>query len=131
MYDRAMQVCFREHPDVYGEELMDDEEGGEAPDNTVGEGAVMNQQSAEPAADPPAKDHMPVKQQATKKEPQPEGQKPAEQQSESTLPPSRGLYEGKEELADETAKQSRVEAEPKDASVPPRSPTSDAPSRNA
>jgi intermembrane space import and assembly protein 40 len=104
-----MQDCFREHPDVYGEELADDEEGAEAPENAVGEQqAVLKQQPEErPSAGQLAEDR-----------------KPAEEQSEDFLPPGRGLYEGKAILAErEAAKQSRVEAEPKDAPAPRQSAT--------
>jgi hypothetical protein len=105
-----MQDCFREHPDVYGEELVDDEEGAEAPENAVGEEQALTKQQPgeQPAAKQPAKD-----------------QKPAEEEPEDFLPPGRGIYEGKAVLAErEAAKQSRVEAEPKDAPVPLQSATS-------
>ncbi len=89
---------------------MDDEEGAEAPENAVSEQqAVTKQQPGEqPSAKKPVKD-----------------QKPAEEESEDFLPPGRGIYEGKAVLAErEAAKQSPVEAVPKDAPVPLQNATS-------
>ncbi|KAF5380559.1 hypothetical protein D9615_004489 [Tricholomella constricta] len=54
---KAMQDCFREHPDVYGDEIMDDDDDDEpAPAPTATEEAVLassnpdsNETNAEPA----------------------------------------------------------------------------------
>jgi hypothetical protein len=123
-----MQDCFREHPDVYGDELeLDDEEGGEAPEHAGEQQAAKKPQLEEKSPAAQAGD-----------------QKPVEEQSEEVLPPGRGLYEGKAVLQErEEAKESpveakaakiaSVEAEPKaNVAVSPQSATRpDPPSSNA
>ena len=50
---KGMQDCFRRHPDVYGEELADDEDG-------KGEGEGEVQVEGSPAAPPLGEDGLPV-----------------------------------------------------------------------
>lgn len=38
---KAMQTCFREHPEVYGDEIMDDDEDGSAPVPTPTDGVAV------------------------------------------------------------------------------------------
>ncbi|KAI0416523.1 hypothetical protein F5X98DRAFT_343494 [Xylaria grammica] len=45
-----MQDCFRLHPEVYGEELADDDEAAAAVDGTAAEGVLAKDASAAPAA---------------------------------------------------------------------------------
>lgn len=40
---KAMQTCFREHPDVYGEEIMDDDDEEESQGQATPEGAKLTE----------------------------------------------------------------------------------------
>jgi intermembrane space import and assembly protein 40 len=45
-----MQDCFRQYPDIYGAELQDDEEGGEAPEGVpAANPAANNEDTAAPS----------------------------------------------------------------------------------
>jgi len=53
---QGMQTCFRAHPEVYADEIMDDEEEGEAPEGAADaeKTDAASATQAETAASPPA-----------------------------------------------------------------------------
>jgi len=51
---KAMQDCFREHPEVYADEIMDDDDG--EPVNPAGEDAPSGGAAAAPTDDAPSGD---------------------------------------------------------------------------